>query len=276
MMRLAKGNLQAFTEIVKILSHYRELTFEMARREMSDRYAGQAFGMLWAVIHPLFMMGLYVFIFAVVFKQKIGGTIDMPLDYTAYILSGLVSWLGFQDSLSKSAVAITSNTALVKQVVFPLEILPVKTVLASLFPMIVSLLVLTLYVLISHGFLHWTYLLLPLLLLMQVMMMIGLAYLLAPIGAYLRDLKDVVQLFALLGVYIMPVVYLPAWVPALFKPILYINPFSYFVWCYQDVLYFGRIEHPLAWLVVLLQSFLTFVFGYRVFRKLKPALGNAL
>ena len=275
-MRLTKGHLQAFTEIIQILSRHRDLTFEMAKRELSDRYAGQAFGMLWAVIHPMFMMGLFVFIFAVVFKQKIGGTMDMPLDYTTYLLSGLVSWLSFQESLTKSSVAITSNTALVKQVVFPLEILPVKTVLASLFPMLVSLSVLVVYVYVSHGSLHLTYFLLPFLIIMQVIMMMGLAYLLAPIGAYFRDLKDFVQLFALLGVYLMPVFYLPNMVPALFRPVLYLNPFSYFIWCYQDLLYFGRIEHPWAWLIVFGLSTLTFVFGYRVFRKLKPALGNML
>jgi lipopolysaccharide transport system permease protein len=275
-MRLAKGHLQAFAEVVQALSHHRDLTFEMARRELSDRYAGQAFGMLWALIHPVFMMGLYVFVFAVVFKQKIGGTADLPLDYPAYLLSGLVSWLSFQEALNKSCIAITSNAALVKQVVFPLEILPVKTVLASLFPMTVSLLALTLYVFISNGFLHWTYLLLPLLVFMQVMMMIGLAYLLAPIGAYFRDIKDIVQLFALLGVYLIPVFYLPAWVPELFKPILYINPFTYFIWCYQDLLYFGRFEHPWAWLAASVLSVTTFVLGYRTFRKLKPTLGNTL
>lgn len=275
-MRLAKGHFQALNEIIQILNRHRDLTLEMARRELSDRYAGQVFGMFWAVIHPVFMMGLFVFIFAVVFKQKIGGTPDLPLDYTAYLLSGLVSWLSFQEAMNKSCVAITSNAALVKQVVFPLEILPVKTVLGSLFPMLVSLTVLIMYVFISHGSLHWTYLLLPLLVAMQVMMMIGLAYLLAPIGVYFRDLKDIVQLFVLMGVYLMPVFYLPTWVPGLFKPILYINPFSYFIWCYQDLLYFGRFEHPWAWVVVVLLSLTTFAFGYRVFRKLKPALSNLL
>ena len=95
-MRLVRGHLQAFVEIVQILSRHRDLTFEMAKRELSDRYAGQAFGKLWAVIHPIFLMGVFVFIFAVVFKMKIGGTRDMPLDYTVYLLSGLVSWLSFQ------------------------------------------------------------------------------------------------------------------------------------------------------------------------------------
>ena len=225
-MRLAKGHFQAFTEVVSLLTRHRDLTWEMARRELSDRYAGQAFGLLWAIGHPMFMIGLYVFMFALVFKQKVGGTVDMPLDYTAYLLSGLIAWMSFQEAMVKSCTAITGNAALVKQVVFPLEILPVKVVLASLFPQLVSLALLIAYVLITNGSLHLTYLLLPVLIVMQVMAMIGVAYILAPIGAYFRDIKDFIQLFATTGMYLMPIFYLPTWVPSLFKPILYINPFS--------------------------------------------------
>lgn len=275
-MRLIKGHFQAFREIVWLLTRHRELTFEMARRELADRYAGQALGIFWAIGHPVFMIGLYVFVFAFVFKQKVGGTVAMPLDYTTYILSGLVCWMSFQESMVKSCSAITGNAALVKQVVFPLEILPVKGVLASLFPQLVSLTLLVVYVLVTHHGLEATYLLLPFLMVMQFLAMIGVAYILAPIGAYFRDIKDVVQLFATAGVYMMPIFYLPAWVPAQFKLVLYFNPFSYLVWCYQDALYFGRFEHPAAWWIMGVGSITIFVLGYRLFRKLKPGLGNIL
>ena len=275
-MRLVRGHLQALIEIVQILSRHKELTFEMAKRELSDRYAGQAFGKLWAVIHPIFLMGVFVFIFAVVFKMKIGGTRDLPLDYTVYLLSGLVSWLSFQEVALKSCTTITSNATLVNQVIFPLEVLPAKTVLASLFPMFVSLSILLVYVLIKYGSLHLTYFLLPFLVTLQVLAMIGIAYFLSSVGVYFRDLKDIVQLFVTMGIYLIPVFYLPTMLPSIFKPILYINPFSYFIWCYQDVLYFGRIEHPWAWVVVGLVSASTFIIGYRVFRKIRPVLGNIL
>lgn len=248
----------------------------MARREVADRYAGQAFGMFWAFFHPLFLIALYVFIFAFVFKQKVGGTVDMPLDYTAYLLSGIVAWLSIQDGLIKSCTIITLNKALVKQTVFPLEVLVIKSMAVSLFPQIISLVLLIAYVLITHGGLYLTYFLLPLLIFMQFVGMIGIAFLLAPIGAYFRDTKDMVQVFAMAGVYLLPIFYLPAWVPSLFKPLLYLNPFSYVIWCYQDVLYFGRIEHPWAWVVTLFFDVMLFSVGYRIFRKLKPMLGNLL
>ncbi|WP_421954166.1 ABC transporter permease [Polaromonas sp.] len=275
-MRLIRGHWPAFREIFGLLTRHRELMFELARRDVSDRYAGQALGLFWAVAHPLFMMAVYVFIFAFVFKAKVGGSLEMPLDYTAYILAGLIPWLTFQEAMNKSCTAITANSGLVKQVVFPIEVLPAKGVVSSVLPQLVSTSILVVYVLATSRHLPTTYLLLPVLLFLQLMAMMGVAYLLSAIGTYFRDVKEFVQLFGTVGMYAMPVFYLPGWVPEIFKPILYANPFSYLTWCYQDALYFGRIDHPWAWVVNVVLSILIFILGYRVFRKLKPGFGNAL
>ncbi len=275
-MRVISGNWAAIKEIFRVLILHRELMIELARRDISDRYAGQAMGLFWAIAHPIFLMALYVFVFAFVFKAKVGGTLEMPLDYTTYILCGLIPWLTIQEVMNKGCVAITSNSSLVKQVVFPLEVLPAKGVLSSLLPQLVSTFILVIYVLVMGKGLPLTYLLLPILLVMQVIAMIGIAYLLSAIGTYFRDLKEFVQVFGIAGMYAMPVVYLPGWVPAVFRPLLYANPFSYVIWCYQDALYFGRIEHPWAWVANLAFTIFVFTFGYRLFRKLKPGFGNTL
>lgn len=275
-MRIFKGHYQAFSEIIALLTQHRELSFAMARREIADRYVGQNFGIFWTIGHPLFLMAVYVFIFGFVFKTKLGGTYEMPHDYITYLLSGLVAWMGFQESMAKSCIAITSNASLVKQVVFPLEVLPVKGVYSSLFQQSIMIVLLMSYVLISYGSLPWTYLLLPALILFQALMMMGIAYFLSALGSYFRDLKDFIQLFAVAGIYMLPVVYLPSWVPTVFKPFLYANPFSYFIWAYQDALYFGRIDHPWSWVICFFESMVMLILGYRFFRKLKLGFGNVL
>ena len=254
----------------------RQLALEMASRDIRDRYAGQSLGSVWAIFHPIFQITLYVFIFAFVFKVQVGGTESMPLDYTTYILAGLIPWISMQESMVKSCIAVSGNANLVKQVVFPLEVLPFKSVLASMLPQAVGTAVLIIYVLTKHGELHATYVLLPLLIAIQMIWMLGLAYLFSCVGAFIRDLKDVVQLFSLVGIYLMPAFYLPDMVPSAFRPILYINPFSYMIWCYQDVVYFGRIEHPYSWCVFTAISLGTLVLGVRVFARLKPNLAGAL
>jgi lipopolysaccharide transport system permease protein len=248
----------------------------MARREISDRYSGQIFGAFWVIGHPLILMAVYVFVFVFVFKVKIGGTQEMPLDYTTYLLSGLVPWLSFQESMNKGVAAIVGNSNMVKQVLFPIELLPVKGVISSFFTQIITTAILIIYVLISHGSLLWTYALIPVLFLFQLMAMIGVSYILSSVGAYFRDLKDFVQVFGVVGIYVMPIFYLPDQVPGLFRPLLYLNPFSYLAWCYQDVFYFGRLAHPWSWLVFAVLSVTIFSLGYRVFRKLRPMFGNVL
>jgi lipopolysaccharide transport system permease protein len=271
-----KNNFQAFQELISLLTRHRQLTYELARREISERYSGQLFGTLWTIGHPLVLIFVYIFVFAFVFKTRVGGSTDMPLDYTSYILAGLIPWLAFQDSMMKASTVITSSANIVKQVIFPLEVLPVKSVVATLFTQCIFLAMLTVYTLITHHALLWTYLLLPVLFLLQTLAMIGVSYLLASIGAYFRDVKDLVQDFSTVAFFILPILYLPESVPGVLRGILFINPFSYMIWCYQDILYFGRFAHPWAWVVFGLMSILIFVFGYRVFRKLKTMFGNVL
>lgn len=263
-------------EAVRLLIRHRSLALEMTRREISDQYAGQILGRFWAVGHPLFVMALYIFVFAVVFKIRLPDTSDLPLDYTVYILSGLIPWLGFQQGMARACTAFTSQANLVKQIVFPIEILPVRTVLASIVTQLIATLALVVYVASTAEAVPATYLLLPVLLAVQILAMFGIAFILATVGVFLRDLKDLVQLFLTAGIYLMPVVYLPDWVPAVLRPLLYANPFSYMVWCYQDALYFGRVAHPWAWVVFLGGSLFVFATGYRLFRRLKPYFGNLL
>ena len=275
-MRLLHGHISAFSEVINLLSRHRELMFELARRDISDRYVGQAFGVFWAVLHPLFLMTIYVFIFAFVFKVKIDDALGIPRDYTIYILSGLIPWMAFQDSMNKSCTAVSGNAGLVKQVVFPIEVLPAKGVLSSFVTQFFSTGILIFYTIFTTKLLPVTYFLIPVLFLFQFMAMMGISYMLSAVGAYFKDIKDFVQLFGVAGMYAMPIFYLPGWVPELFKPVLYANPFSYLVWCYQDVFYFGEIVHPLAWGVNAVLSLIIFTLGYRFFRKVKPGFGSAL
>lgn len=248
----------------------------MTRREISEQYIGQIFGVFWAVAHPLFLMALFVFLFSFVFKIRIDQSLEMPLDYTTYILAGLVPWLGFQQMMGRACGAFTGNANLVKQVVFPIEILPSKTVFAGLVAQFVSFCALLGYILVTQGIPHSTFILLPVLVVFQVLAMLGIAFALASLGAFLRDIKDFVQVFSTWGIYLIPVVYLPQWVPEVLRPLLYVNPFSYMIWCFQDAIYFGRIAHPVSWIIFCGGSVIVFIGGYRLFRRLKPHLGNVL
>lgn len=270
-----RANWLALRELASNLARYRALIKEMTRRDLFEPYAGQMFGAAWTFLHPLALMGVYVFVFNTVFKVKIGGTVDLPRDYTTYLLSGLIPWLGIVAGMSKGASVLLQHANLVKQVVFPIEVLPVKSTFAAFMPQAFSLGVLMLYQ-FAHGLPPATYLLLPLAVVIQFALMLGVAFVLSIVSCYIRDMKDLVQVMAVAGIYLLPVCYLPAWVPQLFQPFLYANPFSYIIWVYQDTLYFGRFEHPYAWGISSVMALLSLVLGYRLFRSQKPHIAGLL
>jgi lipopolysaccharide transport system permease protein len=248
----------------------------MAKRDIYDRYMGQVFGAFWAIFHPFFLMAIYVFIFSVVLKLKISDGREMPLDYTAYLLSGLIPWLCFADSIQKSSTIILNHSSLVKQIIFPIEILPIKGVIASLLSLLVGFIFLIIYIFLANGIIFWTFIVIPVLLFLQILGMIGLAFVISSAAVYFRDLKDFVQLFCLATLYALPVFYLPQWLPSFLKPLLYANPFSYMVWCYRDIFYYGKIHHPWAWVIFPSTCIATFIIGYAIFKKFKNSFGNFL
>ncbi len=263
-------------EIAHLIYQYRQLTWAMTRREITDRYAGQAMGVLWAIGHPLILLLVYAFFFVVVFKVRFERGYELPRDFVTYLLAGAIPWMAIQDSMSKGCTAITGQTNLVKQVVFPVEVLPVKGVIASLITQVISTALLFGYQLLRYGELPWTWAFWPVFIAVQSILMIGLSFLFSAIGVYFRDLKDFVQVFCTVGFYMMPIFYTLEQFPERYHWLLYINPFTYVIICSQDLCYYGRIEHPWAWGLFLVSSLVALGVGYRFFRRLKPFFGSAL
>jgi len=138
------ANLAALAEASTFVRRYRLLIAEMTRREITDRYAGQVLGAAWAIGGPLLTMAVYVFAFTVLFRGRLGPN-DNGLRYTAYVLAAMVPWLALQDVLNRSTVCVSGSASLVKQIVFPTEVLPLKVVLASIPALVVGLTLLGFY-----------------------------------------------------------------------------------------------------------------------------------
>jgi lipopolysaccharide transport system permease protein len=259
----AEGGVQS---VIKNLP----LAATLARRELSRRHAGQFLGAIWAIGQPLFLMLLFLFIFGIVFKQRMGGTVELPRDYAVYILSGLVPWLSFQPTLITTCTSITGNGNLIKQFTIDSAVFPLKDVLVTFVFWAVGIAVVLFYTLAIFRSLPWTLLLLPVAAVIQFVTAIGFGWALASLSVFVRDIREVMQIATTAGIYILPIVYLPNWVPPLFRPFLYLNPFSYLIWVYQDTLYFGRLEHPWAWVMAAGVAALSFILGSRAFRRMKP------
>ena len=254
----------------------RALAWEMVRRDIAGQYANQALGSFWVFAHPLSLLLIYVFVFVVVLKVKVPEDAAMPRDYTSYILAGLVPWLTIAQSLGRSSTALISQANLVKQVVFPVEVLPPASVIVSLTPMAICVPAIVAYQFFNDQGVPLTIVLTPLVIAGMFLFLTGIGYLLSAITPFFRDLKDIVTVFVTAGVYLIPAFYLPAWVPPLFKPVILLNPFSYPILVCQDILYYGRIQHPSAWVIFFVMAVVSFVAGYRVFRRISPFVATVL
>jgi len=275
-VRLVRVLRSAARDLRMLASRHGELVWELTKRDVRDRYAGQVLGVLWAVGHPLFLMALYVTVFAYIFPARLEGRIPIPRDFTVYILAGLIPWITFQEVLSRASTCIVNSAGLVKQIVFPVEVLPIKTVLGSSLGQLVSTTALCAYLLLTDNDFSITFALILVLWFFQLLAMIGIGYILAAVGVYIKDIKDFVVVFSAANFFLQPVIYSPEAVPKAMQYFFYLNPFSYMTWCYQDAIYFGSIEHPVAWVVFAGGSICLAAGGYALFRKLAPAFGNVL
>ena len=264
------------TEPFRHILKNRELIMQLAYRDLVERYKGQPLGMVWTFIHPAIMIFIYIFLFGVVFQMRASANVALPTNYSIYLLSGMVPWLCMQTSLTSSANSIVANGMLVKQVVLPVEIYPVRSVASAFLLEMIYLVITLIYSVLTMRMFPVFYLLLPVGLLLQTMMLVGIAYLTSSLNAYLKDIKDIVQVFCSIGVYIMPVLYLPEAIPAIFRPFLYINPFSYYIWMFQDILNYGSFVHPYAWVFCVIFSLAAFYGGDRIFQQLKTSFGSVL
>lgn len=258
----------------------RALAYELARREILDRYLSQWIGGAWAILHPLLIMWLYVTLFTVVFPARLDGYDGGIWAGVTYLLAGLCCWLFSAEVLNRSTTAIHDSSSLVKQVVFPIEVIPVKTVFVATFSFVVTFLALIVVIAIHRPqvLLSAAYLA-PTAILLHFFFLLGVSYLLSAIGAFVRDLKDAIAFFSAAGLFLAPILYFPQTLegmPRALQIIITYNPFSHFVWMYQDSLMFGEILHPRSWAVGAILAVATPVFGHALFRRLSPQFGDVV
>src|SRR5262249_36939436 len=138
------------------------LIFLLACREITDRFKGSVIGAVWAFAHPLVQMFVYVLVFRYLFRMRLAAGAGVEgIDYTPWFIAGYLPWMTIQDGMLRSCTAVLQNSNLVKQVVFPLEVLPLRTLLACGLPQAVGLAFLTVYVFWRTGTLPATLALLP-------------------------------------------------------------------------------------------------------------------
>ncbi len=220
----------------------RQLILQMTKREVVGRYKGSAMGLLWSFLNPVFMLMVYTFVFSEIFKARWGGegVDDSKTQFAVVLFVGMIVQGLFSEVLNRAPSLILSNVNYVKKVVFPLEILPVIAMGASLFHGLVSLCVLLGAFVVFNGYLQWTAVFIPLVLLPLVILTMGFAWILASIGVFLRDVGQTIGIITTVLMFLAPVFYPITAVPERFRPFILANPITFIIEQARDVLIWGH------------------------------------
>jgi len=252
-----------------------ELVLSLARRELAARYRGSVLGVLWAILTPVVMIAIFTFIFAGIFQARFGAS-SSPWDYAIYLFCGLLPWTMFQETLLQAAGSIVSRANLVKRVVFPLETLPLAQALAALGNQMFGTIALLIAMLAIRHELHLTTLWLPILIVPQMLLTLGAAWLIASLGVFLRDIAQVMSLVLMAWMYLTPIIYPESIVPERYRFYVNLNPFTALIRCYRWILVEGSPPDWAGLAYFTGVAIVAFVLGYWWFAKTRRNFADVI
>ncbi|MFC1681006.1 ABC transporter permease [Pseudomonadota bacterium] len=259
-----------------LLAAHKELIFQLARREVLERYRGSVFGLLWSFMHPVIMLLVYMFVFGVVFQMKWGIERQGGMEFAIILFAGLVVHGLFAECMVRGPALVVNHPHFVKKIVFPLQILPMVSVCVALFHMTVGLVILLLATLLTQASIPPTVLLLPVVLFPIVVLALGVSWFLASLGVFLRDVNQVVGIFATMLLFLSPVFYPVSAVPERLQPFLYLNPLTLIIEELRNVMVFGNAPDLAALGVYLVVAYAFMMFGVWWFGRTRNAFADVI
>ena len=250
-----------------VLWSYRSRLYAGVVQDLRQRYVGSLFGVLWAILFPIMQLSIYAGLYLIIFKVRPAGLTEVG--YVILVFSGLVPLLAFSEALANSTSSLVTNKSLLLNTVFPAELIPVRAVLSAQVGGIVGLVV-TLVAAFSLGQASLKVaLLIPVFWLLLIMFVTGLGWILSLFSLVLRDIQHALSLIIMLLFVLSPFAYTPEMVPSAMKIIIYLNPMSYFVLSFQNLICYGTLPDiaPAVGSTVLGCGF--FLGGYYIFRRAK-------
>jgi len=266
---------RAFIYPVLTLWRNRSLIRTMVRRDILGRYRGSFGGVFWTLLNPLLLMLTYFFVFGVVLNARFGND-PSRTGFALYFLAGMLPWLAFSEAAGRAPTVMIEHRNFVKKLVFAVETLPFNLVISGLVSEIFGLALFSAGFLIARGTLPASVLWLPLLIVPQILFTAGVAWWLAALGVFVRDLGQVIGFLLTLWFFLTPICYPEASLPSMAAPLLAKNPIYVLVRGYRAVFLEGHAPAfaPLwkLWLV----SIAAFVAGHACFYKLRKSFADII
>jgi lipopolysaccharide transport system permease protein len=251
------------------------MLLNLFRMSLIDRFLGSALGLLWAILGPLMLMGIFCFVFTFVFPGRLPGRVG-SLPYLIWLISGYGPWLALSDGLSSATSSVVGNAGIVKNIAFKSELLPMVGSLLGLVPLVVSFALILVLQILSGELPSIAWLSLPFVIVLQFVFVSGLGLFLGALNVFVRDTALVLPSLLTLILFASPIFYPLSAYPVWAQKVLVFNPFYVMAEGYREPILNGSL--PPLWMAVYFAavSGVVFVGGLWWFRRLKSFFDTRL
>jgi len=239
---------------------YRELIWALALKELKIRYKRSVLGFLWALLNPMLLMLVLTAVFSTIMPFPI-------THYAIFLLSVLLPWTFFSQSLSYAAESIVGNGDLIKKVRVSKLVFPVAAVVSNLINLLLSLIPLMLLVIAMRHPFHLTWLYLPVALLALTLLTLGATFFFAVANVYYRDVAHILQILLQILFYVTPILYAEDFFPIKYRWIFKLNPLVYVLHGFRLSVYWGLMPALQSVVASFVCGFLSLAIGYAIFRR---------
>jgi lipopolysaccharide transport system permease protein len=251
------------------------LAFNLFKMNIQDRYLGSSLGSFWAIANPIFMLGLYTYVFGFVFKIRLPGS-ETTLSYVIWLISGYGPWIATTEAIMASAASVVGAAGIVKNMAFKTELLPISAAFAGLISLLVSFCFLVILMIFSGDYPSWHVLWLPCIVVIQFFFIAALGLWLSAINVFIRDLIQVLPNLLTIILFSTPIFYAMDSMPDLIKSISYVNPFHHIADSYRKVLVEHQNPNYLGLVYLIFLSLGIFLSGLAGFRRVKGSFDAVL
>lgn len=254
-------------DLMTNLYNYRQLLKSNVKKEIRGKYKGSFLGVLWSFVNPLLMTLVYAIVFPFILKGA-------QENYVTFIVVGILPWNWFTTTIAQGTTTILVNGGIIKKVYFPREILPISIATSGLFNFLISLPIMLLFVIFSGIGLSKYILFLPLVVIAEYILLMGITFITSAIDVYIRDAEYIINFLISMLFYATPVLYATTLFPEKVRWLLKLNPMTTIIDCYRDILFYKSMPHIKSLLLVLLGSVVLFCVGFKVFKKLEKGFAE--
>ena len=245
-------------------------------RDLKNRYAGSMIGFVWSVIHPLTTLAIYSLVFSWMLNVRVG--LEFGTDnFTVWMFAGLLPWIFFSETLSRSTSLVIDNTNLIKKTVFPSEVLPVSLLLSNAINFIIGFMILLAGIYFTGGSIEFVSLIYVLVYVLPlVLMILGFSWLCASLNVFFRDLGQLVGVLLNVIFYASAIIYPLNVIPEKFREWFFWNPLVHVVDGMRLSLFKSELSNRDGLLYLYVFSLLIFVIGQYIFQKTKKGFVDVL